>query len=90
MNKKLNSNDDTKFCVSKIDKVFALVKDEKEKVHICMAGKAVSRKTFDTFEQADKYLATKPYEIFINIAFIIKNLKENETETNQKQTEENA
>lgn len=66
------------FRVSKNEKIFALVKDENGKIVVCAGGYAVSEKRFDTFEQADQYIATKPYEIIINLFYIL-NKKDHET-----------
>lgn len=66
------------FRVSKNEKIFALVKNEDGKIVVCAGGYAVSGKKFDTFEQADQYIATKPYEIIINLFYIL-NKQNNET-----------
>lgn len=66
------------FRVSKNEKIFALVKDETGKIVVCAGGYAVSERKFDTYEQADRYIATKPYEIIINLFYIL-NKKNNET-----------
>lgn len=66
------------FRVSKNEKIFALVKNENGKVVVCAGGYAVSERKFDTFEQADQYIATKPYEIIINLFYIL-NKQNNET-----------
>ena len=53
------------------DKVFAFIKNEKGKIVICLGGYQASKKTFDTFKQAQEYVNTKPYELLINICGII-------------------
>lgn len=72
------------FRVSKNEKIFALVKNENGKVVVCAGGYAVSERQFDTFEQADQYIATKPYEIIINLFYIL-NKKNNETDKQNPQ-----
>ena len=76
MTKKTNKGNE-QFKVSKNEKIFALVKDENGKIVVCAGGYAVSEKKFDTFEQADQYIATKPYEIIINLFYVLKK-KDNE------------
>lgn len=77
MEKKNEQNDATRFMVAK-ESVFALVKDEKEKIHICLGGYAVSQKTFKTFEKANAYIAKKPYELLINVCAVILTKKQEE------------
>ena len=62
---------------AKTDSMFTLVKKD-EKVKIAIGNYQVSKKEFDTFNQADQYLATKPYEILINVTclFAQKHLEE--------------
>lgn len=77
-----NSNDATAFKKSKVDELFNLVK-QNGKVIICVGNNRVSRKQYETYEQADKYIASKPYELLINVSILIQNLKANE---NQEKT----
>lgn len=78
---KKSTKEDQQFRVSKNEKIFALVKDQDGKIVICAGGYAVSQKRFETFEQADAYIATKPYEIMFNMYYILNKL---ENETNQQ------
>lgn len=81
----------TKFKQSKIDPLFNLVKDEQDKVNIVVGNYRVSRKTFDTFKQADEYIGTKPYELIFNTTCVLieQNFKQNESnnETKPQDTE---
>lgn len=83
MTKKTNKGNE-QFRVSKNEKIFALVKDENGKIVVCAGGYAVSEKKFDTFEQADQYIATKPYEIIINLFYVLKK-KDNEIKVENPQ-----
>lgn len=56
---------------SKNDRIFTLVKDEQNKVHIVVGKDKVSNATFDSFEQADAYIGRKPYELIFNISYLI-------------------
>lgn len=76
------------FKVSKKCNIYAVVKDDKGKLHICCGGFAATSKTFDTYEQAEKYIGTKPYELIYNTMFIMLK-KQNENE-NTKETKEPA
>lgn len=79
-------NQNAKFQVAK-EKVFALVVDENNKVNICLGGYKASNKTFDTFEQANAYIAKKPYELLINICAII--LEKTNHEETKKESAKN-
>lgn len=73
---------------SKNEQLFTLVK-QGEKVQIALGNFLISKKTFETFKDADAYIARKPYEILINVASFIAEqiIKENE---NTKKTEKDA
>lgn len=58
---------------SKHDEIFHLVKDEQGKVNILVGNYKVCRKTFDTFKQADEYIASKPYELIFTTCNILTN-----------------
>lgn len=62
---------------SKTDSMFTLVKKD-GKVRIAIGNYQVSTKVCDTFSQAEQYLATKPYEILVNVTclFAQKHLEE--------------
>lgn len=85
---KQKSNDATMFAKSKVDELFNLVKTEKGIV-ICCGKFKVSSKYFKTYKQADEYLATKPYEILINVAVLMCKLNNNEEE-NQSAKPQNS
>lgn len=85
MTKKIKK-DETNFVQSKTNAMFALVTDKNGKINICAAGMAVSQKKFDTHEQAEKYIGSKPYEILVNLMFIVIKLsKENENNNENPQ-----
>lgn len=89
MAKQAKSNDATMFAKSKVDELFNLVKTEKGIV-ICCGKFKVSSKYFKTYKQADDYIATKPYEILINVSVLMVKLNNNEEEsktTEQKNSE---
>lgn len=73
-----------KIRVSKAEKMFTLVKDNNDDVRIVMGNKIVSNKKFLSFEDADKYIGHKPWELIINCTLVVieyhNNLKEHETE----------
>lgn len=58
------------------EKAFYLVKDKENKIIITLGGYAVSSKKFGNFEQANKYISCKPWEIILNSAAVI--LEKNE------------
>ena len=51
--------------------MFMLAKQD-DKVIIVMGNYKASEKEFDTFEQADEYIETKPYELILNMTLIHK------------------
>lgn len=83
--------DATQFKKSEVDKIFNLVRIEGA-VRIAVGNNLVSAKRFKTFKQADEYLKEKPYEVLINVACLIANLKNNEIqkETDPAQIEKSA
>lgn len=58
---------------SKHDEIYHLVKDEQGKINILVGNYKVSRKTFDTFEQADEYIGSKPYELIFTTCNVLIN-----------------
>ena len=84
MAKKLNSIGQATM-QSKNDRMFYFVKDENGKIHICVGGYAVTEKTFDTFKQAEEYVGTKPWDIIVNVCYIILKSKTNETDNKNPQ-----
>lgn len=81
-----NTNDATAFKHSKTDELFNLVK-QNGKVIICVGNNKVSRKQFKTFNDAEKYIASKPYEILINVSILIQKLTANENQNTEKSAE---
>lgn len=78
----------TMFKHSSVDELFNLVKT-KEGVIICVGKFKVSTKKFRTYGEAETYIATKPYEILINVSVLMckLNLENNEKENNAVQQE---
>lgn len=83
MAKKLNAET---FRTTK-DGIFALIRNKENKIVICLGGYLASKKTFDSFKQAELYIESKPYELLINICGIIL-YKQNEN--TKKETAESA
>ena len=74
---------------SKNTSMFMLAK-EGDKVIIVMGNYKASEKTFDTFEQADEYIATKPYELILNMCLIHKQYEKIYEEQNKKNVAKDA
>lgn len=81
------TNDATAFKHSKVDELFNLVK-QNDKVIICVGNNRVSRKQFKTFKEADNYIASKPYELLINVSILIQKLQENDYKNSAKSAED--
>lgn len=74
---------------SKHDEIFHLVKDKNGKVNILVGNYKVSSKTFDTFEQADNYIGSKPYELIFTTCNVMTNtIMQNEKEKQNKMAKE--
>lgn len=58
------------FKKSKGSPIFNLVKNKEGKVIITVGEYVASKKQFDSFEQAERYIGTKPWEIIINLVEI--------------------
>lgn len=65
------------FKQSEVDELFGLAKTE-EGVIILVGKFRVSRKAFKTFEEADEYIKTRPYEILINVTTLMVKLNQEE------------
>lgn len=51
--------------------IFNLVRDENGKAVITVGQFVASAKKFDTFEQAEQYVNTKPWELIVNTSQIV-------------------
>jgi peptide deformylase len=72
---------------SKMDDMFTLVKT-KDGVKIAVGNYQISKKTFQTWADAERYIAQKPYEILINATCLFTHLQfKNE---NDKTTKKDA
>lgn len=90
-NAKTKKTDATAFKHSKVDELFNLVKDQSNgRIIICVGNNKVSRKSFKTWKEADNYIATKPYEILINVSILIQKLNNDEKEKENKKDAQNA
>lgn len=76
--KEENLKNDNQFRKSKVCEYFAIVKDEKDKYNICAGQYKVSEKSFDTIDQAERYIGYKPYEIICNLIALFVKLHEDE------------
>lgn len=79
----MNGNE---FKQSETDQIFGMVKID-EKVRITMGQNVISQKKFDTFEEAENYIASKPYELIYNGIFILQNYA---NETKKKSTKKST
>lgn len=77
--KKPKGNDATMFRHSKVEEMFNLVKTDKGIIITCGKYK-ISMKSFKTWKEAENYIASKPYEILINVSVLMCKLNENEKE----------
>lgn len=67
---------------SETDKLFAFAKTEEGIIILCGKYK-VSVEVFKTYEEAETYLESKPYEILVNVACLMFKLQQ-ENEKNEK------
>lgn len=72
---------------SKTDELFTLVK-KNEGVKIAIGNYQISKKTFPTWADAERYIAQKPYEILINATCLFTHLQMKENEKVKKDTKE--
>lgn len=84
-----NEKTEQKIKKSKNTNMFMLAK-EGDKVIIVMGNYKASEKTFDTFEQADEYIATKPYELILNMTLIHKQYEKMYEEQNKENVAKDA
>lgn len=77
--KKPKGNDATMFRHSKVEEMFNLVKTDKGIIITCGKFK-ISSKSFKTWNEAENYIASKPYEILINVSVLMCKLNEDEKE----------
>lgn len=71
------------FCKSKVEPLFSIVM-LKNKYRITIGNNLISSKEFNTIEETEKYIESKPYEILINSACLFANIQteaQNEKET---------
>lgn len=66
--------------------IFYFVKDESGKVVIVCGGMQASKEKFKTFEQAEKYVSLKPYELIFNTFFIMQKHYEEDQKTSESDT----
>lgn len=80
------TQENTQVKKSKICDCFTMVKDQNGKVFIAVGEFKISNKSFDTFDQAERYIGTKPYEIIINLIGLAIYEKEKKTSKGTKRT----
>lgn len=74
----------TTYKASEIEPIFGLAKIN-DKVKITLGENLISNKEFDTFEDAEKYIESKPYELILNSAVVLlKFTQNNEKEQTKK------
>ena len=91
LKKPKGTKDATTYKVSERESMFAMVKTE-QGIIICCGKYKVSNKSFKTWEEAEEYIASKPYEIIINVSVLFSKLNNDEKEQKQNLDEgkENA
>ena len=72
---------------SKSHELFTLVKND-DGVKIAVGNYQISKKTFPTWADAEKYIAQKPYEILVNATCLFTHLQMKENEKFKKDTQE--
>lgn len=77
MAKQLKSKNGQMYKQSETDKLFAFAKTE-QGIIILVGKYKVSSETFKTYEEAEAYLQSKPYEILINVSMLMLKLNQNE------------
>lgn len=81
---KKTSNDATMYQQLDAEPMFAGVKTNEGIIITC--GKyRVSAKTFKTFEEANEYVASKPYEILINVSVLFSKITNDESKEPSKE-----
>lgn len=73
---KAEKANDLQFTKSNVDEIFNLVKKD-EKVVITVGNYRVSKHEFNTFEEADEYIAKRPYDLIINLSSLAMHLELN-------------
>lgn len=74
---------------SKHEDIYQLVKKDGKIIIVCGEYKAVN-KVFDTFEQADNYIASKPYKLIFNTFQILQNYAKEKNNANAQETNANT
>lgn len=73
-----NENKGTQFKNSDVEPIFGLAKID-EKIKIVLGNNIVTSKEFESFEEAEKYIESKPYELIINTAILISKFTQTES-----------
>lgn len=69
--------------LKQINEIFNAVQNEGNKWQITTGNYIISRMEFETYEEAEKYINKKPYDIIMNLcALIATNVYKLEKETN--------
>lgn len=86
---KPKKTDSTQFMTSKHEEMLKLVKTKENKVIITAGQYRVSKKEFDTFNEADQYVGTKPYELIFNVTTLLIHMNNETKKDNSKDTKDN-
>lgn len=74
---------------SETDEIFSLVTNKNGKIIIVAGNYQVVDEEFDTFEEAELYISSKPYKLIFNTFQIIQDYAK-KAKQNTKKTEKNA
>lgn len=72
---------------SKNEHLYVMVKDEDGKIFIATGKWKVSEKKFNTYKEAEEYIASKPYELIYNTILVFQQLQK---EKDERQNKENS
>lgn len=59
--------------------IINIVKDENNYYRLAIANFVVSEKSFETIEAANKYLKKRPYDVLVNMFFVLKEITKHES-----------
>lgn len=58
--------------------IINIVKDGDNRYRLAIANYVVSENKFETIEAANKYLKKRPYDVLVNMFFVLKEITKNE------------
>lgn len=59
--------------------IINIVKDGNNNYRLAIANFVVSEKTFETIEAANKYLKKRPYDVLVNMFFVLREITKHES-----------